>query len=136
MISCDTIQESLQRCHFLTSISEDEVSLEDVTNSTINVEEKRLCDVHQNTTPMLIDATIKGSEKFSTEKHNFSIAVNTQSPTDVDLRTDLDLRSLANLNMDQPNWVPFLTSPAPLCSNAQVGISCRDQAVFILFRIE
>ncbi len=32
MISCDVIQESLQKCHFLSSISEDEVSLEDVTN--------------------------------------------------------------------------------------------------------
>jgi hypothetical protein len=70
---------------------------------------------------MLIDATMKGADKFSTEKHNFSIAVNTQPSGDVDLRT-----SLSNFNIDQPNWVPFLTTTtttttAPLCSNAQVG---------------
>ena len=116
MISCDTIQESLQRCHFLTSISEDEVSLEDVTNSTMNIEEKRLCDVHPSTASMLMDDTVKPPDKFSPEKHNFSIAVNAQSSGDIDLRT-----GLANFNIDQPNWVPFLTTPQ-LCSNLQVGI--------------
>lgn len=81
----------------------------------INIEEKRLCDVHQHTSPTLIEATVKSSDKFSSDKHNYSIVSTNQAQSDEDNQT-----GLPNLGLDQQSCIQLFTMP--MCTTVQVGV--------------